>query len=150
VLLPNPTCLMQTYSHTSPCHFPHQAPCHSHVTHPARQPHAPLDVLHMGQGNPKHKSKLCGEWTESSPEEQDLRVLADEKLNMTRQCTLAALKANCPLGCIPSNVGTGRGGILPLCPALLRPHQDSCVQLWSPQHRTELELWERRQRRPQQ
>ena len=42
-----------------------------------------------------------------------------------------------------------REGILPLCPALLRPSQESCVQLWSPQHRTELELWERGQRRPQ-
>jgi len=28
--------------------------------------------------------------------------------------------------------------------------RDSCTQLWSPQHRTELELWERGQRRPQQ
>ena len=27
---------------------------------------------------------------------------------------------------------------------------EPCVQLWSPQHRTELELWERGQRRPQQ
>ena len=41
-------------------------------------------------------------------------------------------------------------GVLPLCPALLRPPQESCVQLWSPQHRAELELWERGQRRPQQ
>jgi len=28
--------------------------------------------------------------------------------------------------------------------------QEPCVQLWSPQHRTELELWEWGQRRPQQ
>ena len=28
--------------------------------------------------------------------------------------------------------------------------RESCVQLWSPRHRTELELWERGQRRPQQ
>ena len=43
-----------------------------------------------------------------------------------------------------------REGILPLCPALLRPPRESCVQLWSPQHRTELELWERGRRRSQQ
>jgi len=49
-------------------------------------------------------------------------VLGDEKLARTRQCALAAPKANRALGCIPSSVGTGvREGILPLCPALLRP-----------------------------
>ena len=34
--------------------------------------------------------------------------------------------------------------------ALVRPPRESCVQLWSPQHRTDMELLERGQRRPQQ
>jgi len=36
----------------------------------------------MGQGNPKHKHRLGGEWVESTPEEKDL-VLVREKLGMT-------------------------------------------------------------------
>jgi len=32
-----------------------------------------------------------------------------------------------------------RKGILPLCSTLVRPHQESCVQLWSPQHRKDVD-----------
>jgi len=87
---------------------------------------------------------------ESSPEEKGLGVLVDEKLSMTQQCVLAAQKANHTLSCIPSSVANRlKEGFLPLCSALVRPPWESFIQLWSPQHRTDMDLLEQGRRRQQ-
>jgi len=94
---------------------------------------AKCQVPHAARGNTHYQYRLGDEGIESSPAKKDLGVPVDEKLNMSHQCAFAAQKANDILGCIKRNVASrSREVILLLCPALVGPRLESCIQLWSP------------------
>ena len=76
-----------------------------------------------------------------SPAKKDLGVLVDGKLDVSQHCALAAQIVNGILGCIKRSMANrAREVILPLCSALLRPHLEYRVQMWSPQYRRDMDL----------
>ena len=114
--------------------------------HEVQQGQVQCPALGLGQSP---LSMQAGGWRDwEQPYWEGLGVLVDENLDMSRKGVLAAQKANCVLGCIKSSVASSlRGVILPLCSSLVRPHMESCIHLWSPQHRKDMDLLEQVQRR---
>uniref|UniRef100_A0A8C3F2F9 Reverse transcriptase domain-containing protein n=1 Tax=Chrysemys picta bellii TaxID=8478 RepID=A0A8C3F2F9_CHRPI len=105
-------------------------------------------VMHLGMTNKNFSYKLGTHWLEVMEEEKDLGVLVDRRITMSRQCDVAVKKANAVLGCIRRGISSrDKEVLLPLYKALVRPHLEYCVQIWSPMFKKDELKLERVQRR---
>ena len=65
-----------------------------------------MQVLHQGHSNPHYQYNLGDKSIMHNPDQKDLCVLVDCKLDMSQYCAIIAQKANCILGCIERNVAS--------------------------------------------
>lgn len=94
----------------------------------------------LGESNPKHPYWLGIDWQECILAEKDLWIRKDSKLNRSKQPILAAGKQTA--GCISKTTDNRRDVINPQYLALVKPHQECCVQFWSSMFKRNVKIGE--------
>jgi len=117
-----------------------------------------VKLMRFNKAKGKHlhyQYRLGDEGIESSPSKKDLGVLVDQKLDRSHQCVLAATEGQPYPGLHQEKHGQQveggdsapllRSGEVP--PGVLHSTLEPCVQLWNSQHKKDMELLKRVQKR---
>ena len=92
--------------------------------------------LHTGPGNTGMNYEMGGTILSKTVKEKDLGVTMNANMKVSEQCRIAASKGNQVLGMIRRNITyKEKSLIIPLYKAIVRPHLEYCIQVWSPQRR---------------
>ena len=104
--------------------------------------------LHIGPGNPSMNYEMGGTILSKTVKEKDLGVTMNANMKVSEQCRIAASKSNQVLGMIRRNITyKDKSLIVPLYKAIVRPHLEYCIQVWSPYIRNDIDMLEKIQRR---
>jgi len=101
------------------------------------------EILRLGRSIPIHQHLLGANQLESGFPEKELGILENNTLTMRQQCGHATKAANSLLDCLRKIVARkSRQMIHSLYSALTKPHLECSVQVWSPQHKRDVNILE--------
>ncbi|KAK4821225.1 hypothetical protein QYF61_015793 [Mycteria americana] len=102
-----------------------------------------FSIVPMSLMDPAELVKQPQDVTEN-PYRKSRKEAQKTKAPLCAEVPLPSPPSNCILGCIKRSVASrSREVILPHYSALVRPHLEDSIQLWSPQHRKDMDLLER-------
>jgi hypothetical protein len=105
-------------------------------------------VMHIGCRNIESNYKIGETDLVNVTEQRDLGVIITNDLKWGRQCDEAFRRANRTIGFVNRNFHCRtKEIIMPIYKAMIRPHIEFAVQLWSPHLRKDIDKLERIQRR---
>jgi hypothetical protein len=104
--------------------------------------------LHLGKKNNNFDYHLNNLPLKSVNKEKDLGIIIDKNFNFSEQCAAAVKKANQMLGIIKRKIkNKTKEIIVGLYKALVRPHLEYCIQVWSPSLKGDIKAMEGVQKR---
>ena len=105
-------------------------------------------VMHVGSGNCRFEYHMGDVVLDSVDQERDLGVVVSNSLKPSKQCSLAASKANRMLGMIKRNFSHfSKDIVLGLYKQIVRPHLEYAIQAWCPHYEHDKFILEQVQRR---
>ena len=90
-------------------------------------------IMHVGRNNPEYKYTMGGREIGRSSAEKDLGIWMEATLKPSKQCAVAARKANFTLGQIQRSFHyRTKKNLVPLFKSFVRPQMECAVQAWCP------------------
>jgi len=104
--------------------------------------------MHVGRTNPRFTYTMEGQTLDTVDSEKDLGITISYDLKSSNHCIQACSKASKMLGMIKKTISYKTPEIMVrLYKALVRPHLEYCVSVWSPHYTKDKDLLERVQHR---
>ena len=103
-------------------------------------------VTHIGKNNKLYSYNMNNATLKTIDVEIDLGVIINKNGTYSEQCLVAEKKAKLCLGILKRNIKCKNSAIIiRLYKSLMRPRMEYCIQTWSPYHKKDIDVLDRKE-----